>query len=1113
MGTAEPLPVGRTRSATNRVLAFVENALYCNGVPRAESNYSLLTSPSMLFRASTRLSASHAPLVRGTWGSRVRTALALLPAACSNIDQPSIDEEASRQRFAAARLSTATAIVRCAIGLQDDALDGNECHPPSPGAKGTSIRWLGTAPEHPESDVRREMHQRATDDLAWSATTPGALRRAIAQLQRLLEESPGDVGLLNDLAVGLLLDAARTQSLLPALRALDAAERAQQRAPRDAVVLTTLALIQEHLRLAAAAHRSWREAEALEADAQWLTGIRWRKSRVQRVLDRAAEFARADSALAGDQTDDARLLAMKAASAPQWARDRAWSMLARWAACEKRGSTECASRHRSVARTIADAERKQRGDSSIAMAVRGVDSFALLSPARRARVIEGHIALGAGLDDYRRGAFQDAIPRLRLATTYLGASSPTGLWAQYYSGGSRANLGEYQSAIALFRRLIVSGARGLPALEGKARLSLGVIEGRRGATELAIDWFRSALPSLERAIDPETQGFAEFLIAETLGAQGRRTETHAAALTSMRSNVGFRSSMALRSQVSQLASIARTENLLFAALSIGHESVAIARGVGDAPALALAYLDRARDYRKAGLDSLAMADLDSADTWARQLDQGRSGARLRAYIQIGRGEILRSRSPQASIDGLMRSVATLRVFQDDIFLSAALYQAALSNNAAGNTAETEKLLSEAIDVIEAQAERFKSSGSRASFAETAEEVYDLMIGHRLSRSDGAAAFALLERSKYAAYRVQNDLREGEAVQARFGIAPIQRALPAGTVLLEFAVLSDEVAVWRLTRDSSKVVRIPILRDSLSRLVRTFRQTLETGDVTGAQRDGAALYERLLRPVLGAAAVDSNLVIVPDRELFQLSFAALWNRTNRRYAAEQHTIRYAPSAYFATRAAAREAPSWSRSRILALGNDAGDAGSIDSLPPLAHAEREASLIAMQYQRNDLLTGSRVLRGAIQNRVRRADLLHFAGHAVFDAARPERSYLLIAGAGDSSRYSAEEISRLRPSRLRLVILSACSTLNARTSRVGPVSGLAFSFLNAGATGTITSLWAVADDGAQSFMVSLHKHILEGRSPAAALRQAQLESLRSPEPIVRSPHVWAAFTLNGN
>ncbi len=98
------------------------------------------------------------------------------------------------------------------------------------------------------------------------------------------------------------------------------------------------------------------------------------------------------------------------------------------------------------------------------------------------------------------------------------------------------------------------------------------------------------------------------------------------------------------------------------------------------------------------------------------------------------------------------------------------------------------------------------------------------------------------------------------------------------------------------------------------------------------------------------------------------------------------------------------------------------------------------------------------------------------------------------------------------VRLVVLSACRTLRSRAGRAEGSAGLSGALLSAGAGGVVGSLWQVDDELALPLMRAFHRSYAASGSPADALREAQLEMLRSPHPARRSPFAWAAFRYVG-
>jgi CHAT domain-containing protein len=96
--------------------------------------------------------------------------------------------------------------------------------------------------------------------------------------------------------------------------------------------------------------------------------------------------------------------------------------------------------------------------------------------------------------------------------------------------------------------------------------------------------------------------------------------------------------------------------------------------------------------------------------------------------------------------------------------------------------------------------------------------------------------------------------------------------------------------------------------------------------------------------------------------------------------------------------------------------------------------------------------------------------------------------------------------------LVVLSACRTGLGKQVRGEGLLGLTRGFMYAGTPRVVVSLWALEDSSASELMSRFYKALLGRKrlSPAAALREAQLEMLKSKR--WHSPYFWAAFVLQG-
>jgi CHAT domain-containing protein len=338
------------------------------------------------------------------------------------------------------------------------------------------------------------------------------------------------------------------------------------------------------------------------------------------------------------------------------------------------------------------------------------------------------------------------------------------------------------------------------------------------------------------------------------------------------------------------------------------------------------------------------------------------------------------------------------------------------------------------------------------------------------------------------------------------------AAPPGQVVVEYALLGDTLLTWIVRDTTARLLRRTVDRDELLLTVERVGAALETAERAASARPGLALlYDRLVRPVrdqLGPSG--TPLVILADGEVAGVPFAALLDAERARYLVEDHPLRFAATLADANDPAPPP-PARPESALL-VADPAFDALEYPTLDPLSGARAETDSLRVLYPRHVLLAGQGATRAALTAEAPRARVIHYAGHAVFDDARPERSFLILAGDGASGRLTAEMVGGLELGGTGLVVLSACRTLRSRQGRSGGFAGLSGALLAAGAGGVVGSLWEVDDRLAQPLMLAFHRQYRRTGDPVRALREAQLLMLRSSDAALRSPAAWAGFRYAG-
>lgn len=370
---------------------------------------------------------------------------------------------------------------------------------------------------------------------------------------------------------------------------------------------------------------------------------------------------------------------------------------------------------------------------------------------------------------------------------------------------------------------------------------------------------------------------------------------------------------------------------------------------------------------------------------------------------------------------------------------------------------------------------------------------DLLEAHRRARLQPAAAGAAVPAPTGA--------------EAGLDLAALQAALGPQTALVHYhrqglRLLAIVVRHDRLhhhvldaTGLDSRLIGLRFQLDSFVQADAALRGHAEQRQQR-AQRHLQALHAQLWAPLAAALAGCERVVVVPHEQLHYLPFAALHD--GRHWLLEQHELHLAPSAAVWLQQQAR--PLAPLQAVLALGTTPPGA------PALPHLAAELDALAQAFgppRLTHTLQGPAATLAALRERVGQADVLHLACHGQFRADNPAFSALLLAD-GPLTLHDTAAL-RLRAS---LVVLSACDTGMSRVAPGDELLGLVRAFMLAGAAAVLATLWAVDDAASARLVGRFYVHLAAGRAPAAALRAAQLEQVRTGA----HPFLWAAYGLHG-
>jgi len=657
-----------------------------------------------------------------------------------------------------------------------------------------------------------------------------------------------------------------------------------------------------------------------------------------------------------------------------------------------------------------------------------------------------------------------------------------------------------------------------------------------------------ALPLRRELEDPRGETLALILVGRDLGELGQETE----ALTPLRQGLALARELEVRSSealaLQELGRILAHKDEMEPALKALRQAVELRRALRDPAGEMEALFHLARAERTAGDLAAAVEHAETA---------------------IARVESLRGRVTSPDLRATFFG-SRHRVYSLAVALRMELHAAEPDRGHARAGFEISERVRARV-LLDLLREIGDPTGTPADLAERLRSAQrrlaarvraQMALLDREPGDDEAQNAERRERAQRQVYEALAALEEVEAERRRRNpryaalsasdlptVAEVQKLLGPDTALVEYALGEERSFVWAVTATDFAVSTLPGRREIEAAALAVHRD-LSTVDPRAADMEAAAAAElagTLLGPVADLAALP-RLAVVPDGALHYLPFAALPRPGSREPLLVRHEVIQLPSASalreLRRRADRREAVADPADPEIALFADpvfgAGDprlaakrrtAGTgAPDLPRLPRTRSEAQAIAALYAAEATHRGKAAdpaegvflalgfdagREAALGGAGRRARILHFATHGVFDADNPLISGLTLSLVdhhggrrngfiGLHDLYGAELAAKL-------VVLSGCRTALGREIRGEGLVGLTRGFMVAGVPRVVASLWRIEDRATAELMTRFYRGLWsDGLPPAAALRAAQLSIRR--EPRWRDPYYWAGFVIQG-
>ncbi|WP_217318037.1 CHAT domain-containing tetratricopeptide repeat protein [Rhodanobacter sp. C03] len=427
---------------------------------------------------------------------------------------------------------------------------------------------------------------------------------------------------------------------------------------------------------------------------------------------------------------------------------------------------------------------------------------------------------------------------------------------------------------------------------------------------------------------------------------------------------------------------------------------------------------------------------------------------------------------------------------------------ARSQLAMGDKAQAAATWTQALDGLDQVRAQFRSEEFKIGLFSDVQSVFAQAIDLYSQMGDSATAFDLSERSRSRALldEVRDRAKLAPGVASTIPVAELQKQLHADERVVEFHSLPDRLLVWVVGDDGLREQSYPIPHKDLIRLVDAFRQSIIAGRRSAV---GAAeqLGELLIKPL--NLPLNARLIVVPHGPLHYLPFQAL--RVDGHYLIEQHPISVTPSISIAMQLIRRGTVM--NGSLTAFGNP--DVAPQYALPG---SEAEVKALAAAFPGTQLFLHDQATKSRFEASAGKTSLIHVAAHAQADTIDPLYSRILLANEnGKVDFLEAHEVLGLNLDKVSLVTLSACESGLGRVADGDEVLGFTRSFLSAGSSGLIVSLWPVSDDATKLLMSTLYGELAKGSDVQVAMQRAQLAVLHTKG--MDHPFFWAPFDVIGD
>ena len=475
--------------------------------------------------------------------------------------------------------------------------------------------------------------------------------------------------------------------------------------------------------------------------------------------------------------------------------------------------------------------------------------------------------------------------------------------------------------------------------------------------------------------------------------------------------------------------------------------------------------------------------LQQARDAARRIESAQPRRRAEAIMAQVEASGARDTNPVAAEKALGRFLSEFDTFGERFFRAEALVERAEARLRLGKQSGAEEDLALALSEIANQSERLEDRVQSVVLLDRARDALERLVDVFLRMPDGPPqALDWIERLR------------AEQIGLGFGHAktPGRRGLinaPRGTCITEYWAAPAELLAWTsCDGQAAHLDRIKVSRDELLRELTELKRTSQQGNLAGIRQHSVKASTWLIAPIEKSLARSLSWVVIPDALFPSLPLA--WLTLNGRFVFEDRVVKTAPSWSQLSGKAPRAADPW---KGLGIGDpDPDPKAPADRLP---FARAEAKRLPALFPGSSAKVGGEATFTAMLQQRNSFNLLHLATHLSSGSRVPLSARLMLAPEPNrpDGRVSADEVSRVRFTNLRLAVVASCSSAAGAPAKIAGGLDFVNAFLHAGTEQALGTLWDVPDREVSPALAEFYGFLKAGVPSDQALQRVWLTALR--------------------